>query len=173
MGGAKPGLIVGGRALIERPLAALASAGLDSVVVAKADSPLPPLAVPRWDEPAEPQHPLCGIVTALERAHGPIVVLACDMPFVPPALIERLAGTAANAVVPAVDGILQPLAARYAPEAHEGLAAALVERAPLRAAVAALDPLILTEDELRRYGDIRRMFANLNVPEDLELLGDS
>lgn len=173
MGAPKPGLRVGAGTLIERPLAALAAAGLEPVVVAKRDSPLPPLAVPRWDEPDAPRHPLCGIVAAIERARAPIVVLACDMPNVPPALVELLARTPADVAAPVLDGMLQPLAARYAPAALEPLAAALAEERPLRATVAALDPFPIDEDELRRLGDPRRMLANVNRPEDLDaLLGE-
>ncbi len=35
------------------------------MVVAKRDSPVPELGVPVIDEPAEPRHPLTGIVAAL------------------------------------------------------------------------------------------------------------
>ncbi|MEX1142275.1 MAG: molybdenum cofactor guanylyltransferase [Thermoleophilaceae bacterium] len=171
MGAPKAGLPLGDGTLIERPLAALAAAGLEAVVVAKADSPLPPLEVPRWDEPDSPRHPLCGIVAALERAGAPIVVLACDMPHVPPALVERLARTPADAALPVVGGMSQPLVARYAPAALEPLAAALAAERPLRAAVAALGPATIDEVELRRYGDPARMFANVNRPEDLDALG--
>lgn len=170
MGAPKAGLRVGGGTLIERPLATLAAAGLEAVVVAKHDSPLPSLAVPRWEEPDSPRHPLCGIVAALERAGAPIVVLACDMPHVPPALVERLARTAADVAAPVVGGSLQPLAARYAPAVLEPLAVALRQERPLRAAVAALGPVTLDEDELRRYGDPARMLANVNRREDLVAL---
>lgn len=170
MGAPKAGLAVGDGTLIERPLAALAAAGLEPVVVAKRDSSLPPLTVPRWEEPDAPRHPLCGIVAALERAGAPIVVLACDMPHVPPALVERLARTPGDAAVPVVDRMLQPLAARYSPATLEPLTAALADERPLRASVAALDPVILDEAQLRRYGDPERMLANVNRPGDLAAL---
>src|SRR5207237_1174148 len=48
MGAPKALLELGGRPLLEYPLAALQGAGLQPVVVAKRRSPLPPLAVPRW-----------------------------------------------------------------------------------------------------------------------------
>jgi len=63
------------------------------VIVAKRDTPLPPDAAPAWEEPDEPAHPLLGIVTALEQADGrAVVVCACDLPFLSPALVARVAG---------------------------------------------------------------------------------
>ena len=70
MGGPKAGLELGGRALVEWPLAAAREAGLEAVVVAKAATALPLLEVPVWTEPDEPSHPLTGLVCALERAGG-------------------------------------------------------------------------------------------------------
>lgn len=167
MGAAKATLELDGRPLIERPLAALTAAGLDRVVVAKADTALPPLGADRWDEPDEPRHPLRGIVTALERAGRPVVVLACDMPSVPPALVRRLARTPGRAVVPAPGGRLEPLAARYEPAALPILRLALERGASLRDAVAALGPEALGDAELAALGDPAAMFANVNRPDDL------
>ena len=107
MGAPKATLELGGRPLLEYPLAAVQGAGLEPAVVAKRDSPLPPLAVPRWDEPAEPTHPLTGIVAALVAARGrPVLAVACDMPFVTAELLADLAarGGRADVVLPATSG---------------------------------------------------------------------
>ncbi len=114
MGSPKAVVPLGGKPLIAWPLAAAAEAGLEAVVVAKPGSQLPPLDVPVWDEPEEPAHPLTGLVAALERAGGPIVALACDMPFVTPDLIARLAA-ARGIARPARRGVPRPLRARRAP----------------------------------------------------------
>jgi molybdopterin-guanine dinucleotide biosynthesis protein A len=173
MGTAKAALAVPGGTLVERPIATLTAAGLDAVVVAKPDSELPPLAVPCWGEPSAPRHPLCGIVAALERHGGPIVVLACDLPFVPAALAELLATTIGRAVVPSHTGGIEPLAARYEPAALPGLREGLATERSLRQTVAALDPIAIDESRLSRMGEPRRMFANVNSPRDLELLSGS
>jgi len=133
----KATVALGGRPLLAWPLAAAAEAGLEAVVVAKPGSALPELDVPVWAEPERPSHPLTGIVAALERAAPrAIVALACDMPFVPPDLIARLAGL--DAVSAAPPGEAFP--ARYAPAALPALRAALAREAPLRAALAELGP---------------------------------
>src|SRR5688500_10381340 len=87
MGEPKALVELAGRPLIAHAVDAVADAGLEPVVVAKPDSPVPDLGVTILDEPAEPQHPLCGIVAALRYADTrPVVVIGCDMPLVPPAL---------------------------------------------------------------------------------------
>ena len=144
IGGAKAARELGGRPLVTYPVETL-QAVCDSVaVVAKRDSELPDLVgVERWDEPDEPRHPLTGIVHALERAGGPVLVCAADMPFViRGALRERLAEARAPATVAYAGGRLQPLLGVYWPDALPGLRAAPAD-APLTATVEALGPWLV------------------------------
>jgi len=168
LGRAKPVAPLGGRALLEHPLAALQAAELETVVVAKADTPLPPVAAPVWSEPDEPVHPLLGIVTALERADGrAILACACDLPFVTPELVGWLAEMDEPLVLPESGGRLHPLFGRYAGSLAAPLREALARRAPLQETVAALDARIVGEDELRPFGDPGRLLFNVNTPADL------
>jgi molybdopterin-guanine dinucleotide biosynthesis protein A len=172
LGGAKADALLGGRALIEYPLAALREGGLEAAVVAKGDTPLPELSVPVWREPDEQGppsfHPLRGVVIALRRsAPAPVVVLGCDMPFVPAALVAHLAALDAPIVVPSVAGRLEPLAARYDSASIPAFEEALAAGEPVREAIARLEPVLVTERELERFGDPRRLFMNVNTPEDL------
>jgi molybdopterin-guanine dinucleotide biosynthesis protein A len=160
MGSPKPLAPLGGRALILWPLAAAAAAGLEAVVVAKAGTPLPALGdVAVWREPDAPHHPLLGIVTALERAGGPVIAAGCDQPWLPPALLARLAA-AEGAAAPRAAGELAPLPARYPYEALPALRAALAAQAPLRRTLAALDP------EAIELGD-PGVLAGVNTPAEL------
>jgi molybdopterin-guanine dinucleotide biosynthesis protein A len=169
MGTPKATLDLGGRPLLDYPLAAVQGAGLEPVVVAKPDSPLPPLAVPRWEEPAEPVHPLTGIVAALQAAGDrPVLAVACDMPFVTAELVAELAAQAAPLVVPEADGRLHPLLARWHPSLLPALRAALDREAPLHVVVADLDAERLGAAELHRFGDPARLLFNVNGPGDLE-----
>jgi molybdopterin-guanine dinucleotide biosynthesis protein A len=143
MGTPKPLAQLAGAPLIERPLAAAREAGLNAVVVAKAGTPLP-AGLEVWHEPDEPFHPLLGIVTALERAGGPVVAVACDQPFVPAALLERLASGREGAVT--IDGRVEPFPARYEPAWLPELRAALKREAPMRATLAALGPATMEWD---------------------------
>ncbi len=169
MGAAKATLELGGRPLLEYPLAAVQGAGLEPVVVAKRDSPLPPLAVPRWDEPAEPVHPLTGIVAALLGAGDrPVLAVACDMPFVTAELLADLAAHTAPLVLPEADGRLHPLVARWHPSLLPALRDALAREAPLHVVAAELDAYRIGAAELRRFGDPARLLFNVNAPGDLE-----
>jgi molybdenum cofactor guanylyltransferase len=169
MGTPKATLELGGRPLLEYPLAAVQGAGLEPAVVAKPGSPLPPLAVPRWDEPDEPVHPLTGIVAALTAARGrPVLAVACDMPFVTAELLADLAARAGPLVVPEVDGRLHPLLARWDPSLLPALRDALEREAPLHVVATELDALRIDEAELRRFGDPARLLFNVNAPGDIE-----
>ena len=139
---------MGGRPLIAWPIAAAQEAGLEVVVVAKPGSSLPPLDVPVWDEPAEPVHPLAGLVAALERAGRPIVALACDMPFVTPGLIARLAAAEGLAAPPG-----EAFPARYEPAALPALRAGLAREAPVRAMLEDAAPVLAEERELIGIND--------------------
>jgi molybdopterin-guanine dinucleotide biosynthesis protein A len=169
MGTPKTLAVLGGRPLMARPLAAAAAAGLDAVVVAKADTPLPALEVPVWVEPALPRHPLLGLVTALERADGPVVAVACDQPWVPAALLAALAAAPADAVAVAVRvaGALEPLPARYDRGALPGLRAALARQGSLRGVLAALGAVALDDAAVRALGDPAELVAGVNTPEAL------
>lgn len=168
LGGAKATAPLGGRPLISYPLAAAAAAGLEAVVVAKPGSALPAeLGVPVWDEPAEPVHPLAGVVHALERAGGPVVAVACDMPWVAPGLLGALAASDAPVVAARVAGRLEPFPARFAPEVLPALRDALAREAGVRASLDALRPAELDEAALRAYGDPARLVAGVNTPEQL------
>lgn len=175
IGGAKAVVELRGRPLVVYPLRALQAVLAEVVVVAKQGIALPPLpGVPIWLEPAEPRHPLAGIVHALEGAGAAagieglareILVSAGDLPFLDPGLVERLVhadARGAPAVVPHAGGRLQPLLARYSPAAYPSLAAALrSDPLPsLSEVVTALEPCVLElDDELP--------FFNVNLPEDL------
>ena len=149
-----------------RPLAAHVAATLTAVcdpvaIVCKPDTELPDLpGVERWDEPAQPRHPLTGIVHALERAGGPVLVCAVDMPWITAeacrSLLDAAPGGAAAVAVAA--GLPCPVFAVYSPDALSTLAAAPAD-APLRDAVEALDPV--------RVALPPGLLRSVNAPEDL------
>lgn len=186
LGGGKAWVELGGRPLYSYPLAAIEAAGLDPVVCVKRSESRGSLRthgvqkeprdqVPMLEEPDEPRHPLCGIVTALRAGRErpgagegrPVVAVACDMPFVAPALLAFLANAKGPLVVPVVDDRLQPLLGRYDASLLAELEAALEREEPLARIVESLGPRLLGEDELARFGDPRRLLFNVNAPSDL------
>jgi molybdopterin-guanine dinucleotide biosynthesis protein A len=114
--------------------------------------------------------PAAGILGAAAAYPGrPLLVLACDLPGVPAALLAELArSTGYDWAVPRWTGGVEPLCALYGPAAL----AALRERRLLA-------PHRLTEERglavrylegglLARFGPPEEIFFNLNTPEDLE-----
>jgi molybdopterin-guanine dinucleotide biosynthesis protein A len=169
MGVPKAPVPLAGQPLITYPLAAVEGASLEPVVIAKPDSELPRLSCRIVREPAEPVHPLHGIITALSESGGaPIVAIGCDMPLVSAALLEWLAELDAAVAVLEVGGRMQPLVARYETEVAASLRGALRRRAPLRDAVGELGPRVVGDAELVRFGEPELLCMNVNTPEDLE-----
>ena len=169
MGTSKAIVELAGRPLAQRAVAAVGSAGLEPLVVAKPDTPLPRLDCRVLSEPSEPRHPLTGLLAALRASAGRgIVALACDTPFVPAKLIRWLSELDdADVAVPLVGGRLEPLIARYSPAATEELERCLEQGDSIDDAVACLGPRVITEDEIARFGDPGRIVFDVNSPADL------
>ena len=160
LGGAKATALLEGRPLAAHAVTALRAVTDDVVVVAKAGTPLPDdLGVPVWhDDAGADFHPRHGLVTALRRAGGAaVLVLAVDLPRITPDDLHRIAAADGTAVARAA-GRLQPLCARYAPEALARLEAAPPDE-PLTRTVERLRPQLVDVPE--------RSLLNVNTPEDL------
>lgn len=114
--------------------------------------------------------PLIGLISALEAVTTPwAFVVACDMPFVAPALIAHLASLRVDhhAVVPVVDGHAQPLAAFYARRALPLLRESLSSgNRSLTGALKTLDVCHVDEDELLKFDARLRSFFDLDTPQD-------
>jgi molybdenum cofactor guanylyltransferase len=168
IGGEKAMVELGGRPLISYPLAAVEAAGLEPLVVAKADSELPPLRCTVIREDREPRHPLCGILAALEQAgHRPVVAVGCDMPFLEAPLLAWLAARPEPLVVSGVAGRRLPFPGRYQQSLREPLERALAEERSMRDTLAALSARLLAGPELAAFGDPERICFNVNTREDL------
>jgi molybdopterin-guanine dinucleotide biosynthesis protein A len=169
MGAPKALAELASRPLVSRVVSTVGSAGLEPVVVANPDSPLPRLDCRVLSEPSEPRHPLTGLVAALGASAGrPVVAIACDMPLVPARLISWLAQLEEEVAVCEADGRLQPLLGRYSPSVCERLAESLERNESMTDAVTALDPFVVAEEKVARFGDPKRMFFNVNSAEDLK-----
>ncbi len=168
MGTDKALLVVNGETLAARAARVL-SAVCDPVIeVGLGVSGLPAV---REDPPGSgPLVALLAGTGALGDAR-PVVLLACDLPFVEPALLRLLVewpGT--GTVVPEVDGRQQYACARY------GGATLDAAKVALRAGVSSLRGIAdsgfetLTVAEWGQVAD-GRAFADVDTPEDLERLG--
>jgi molybdopterin-guanine dinucleotide biosynthesis protein A len=116
--------------------------------------------------------PAAGILgAALAYPGRSLLVLACDLPEVPEALLAELARPSGfDWVVPRWKGRVEPLAALYRPPALAALAGLVAggSLAPQRLTEApGLSVRYLGSDLLARFGIPERMFFNLNTPEEL------
>lgn len=116
MGRDKASMTVGGQRLVDRAVRCLAGCCVEVLV---APGPTRPLQVAgaRGITDAPGTGPLAGIVAGLQQARTPLLaVIAVDMPRADPAVLRALAEVweGEAAVVPVVDGELQPLHAVYA-----------------------------------------------------------
>ena len=166
IGGEKATVALQGKPLIAYPVEAVRPVLSRVAILAKTGTRLPALSgVAVWMEPEVPCHPLVGITHALALAGGrPVLVCACDMPFVSPELIRRLVRAdpgRAPAVVACARGAMHPLLGCYQPRALDALSAAAREgTAPLVETVAATGPVQLEVDEPEELFDV-------DTPDDL------
>jgi molybdopterin-guanine dinucleotide biosynthesis protein A len=101
----------------------------------------------------------------------PVVLLACDLPFVEPALLSMLVewpGT--GTVIPVVDGRHQYACARYGGATLERAKAAVRAGESSLRAIADAGFETITESEWGEVADARA-FADVDTPEDLRRLG--
>lgn len=170
MGRDKAGLVVGGETLAARAAARLAAVSSE-VAVADAGRGCLPGHPSLPDGPG--RGPAAGLLGAARAFPGrPLLVLACDLPGVPAALLAELAASpGCDWAVPRWSGGLEPLCALYAPVALEALAEQVGRGllGPHRLAErAGLAIRFLEGEALARFGRPEEMFLNLNTPGDLE-----
>ena len=143
---------------------------IEAVEAALSDVGRPVVLAP---DPEPDQGPMAGIRTGLAAATGDYaVVVACDMPYVEPALVEYLFERAAghDAAVPRLgDGWFQTTQAVYRAAAMVAACEDALAHGDRRI-VAAFDDLDLVtvgEDEVLGVADLRT-FENLNTREEFE-----
>lgn len=166
---------VGGRRVIDRVADALREAADTLLLIANdpaAGEWLPGLPV------ATDVRPHCGslggIHSAIVHAGQPVLVVAWDMPFVPPGLLRALrdAGARADAALPESDSRrgVEPLCAYYSPACVPAIERRL-DAHDMRVISFFADVRIerLPAGEVRRFGDPAILFMNVNTPDDLAL----
>jgi len=115
--------------------------------------------------------PIMGISTAMQRVNTSwVFVIACDMPFMSAALIEAMAAKRQQqqAVVPTVNGMIQPLFAFYAKDCLSILQTHIEsgERS-LKKVIADLDTTMFSEAECADYDPDLLSFFDLDTKEDI------
>ena len=177
MGRDKAGLRLGGRTLLESAVIRLAEVCAEVLVADRGRGSMPAgLAEPILAVADGHGHgPAAGILgAAAARPERPLLVLACDLPRIPSALLAALAAAPGDAVIPIRGGRLEPLCALYRPPALAALAAQVergVDAVHRLTEVDSLDLILLDEAALAPFGDPDEIFLNVNTPEDLARIG--
>ena len=176
MGRPKALLKVGGLTIIERVLATVKQVAREVLVVSNEEHVYAYLGYPVIGDLYPGTGPLGGIYTGLCKSNQHwILVAACDMPFlsgiVVNALLDRRSGF--DLVVPRVGGFPEPLFAVYGKSClgpmEDNLQAG---RYKISAVFEELRVCYVDETELGNPLAIRKLFFNVNTPEDLAVACD-
>ena len=172
MGGAnKSALKIGDRAIFERQLAVLRPLCDPVIVVANDDARVAGYDLTRVGDLIPGAGPLGGLLTAIVASHRDrTLVVACDLPFLSTALVERLIRPSqADVVIPHGPRGYEPLCATW----RAGCEAAVRQRiAAGRLDVVGLLPALQVEEigaaELAVYDPHGLLFVNVNTSHDFE-----
>jgi molybdopterin-guanine dinucleotide biosynthesis protein A len=177
LGRPKAGVLLQGRPLLEHVLGALVHVAADIIVVRSALLPLPAIHHPGVEvlvDEAADEGPLRALATAFTHVQsGLVAAVGCDMPFINPTLILKLATLMGghDATVPVVEGRKQPLHAVYRASVA-AVAATNALGAANRSVVGFLDRMQVRwvdRPEWETVDPTGQSFFNINTPEDLEL----
>lgn len=180
MGRDKANLLLGEQTLLRRVIATMQQLFPEVIVSVRQPRPeidLPQVCDAQAGEGLQGGGPLAGLAAGLGRIATPWAFLvACDMPFIEPAMIALLAGhrSGYQAVVPVVQGHQQTLAAFYAADCMGVLRAHLAGggKNSLRALLENLRVRYVDESELLPADPALRSFRDLDTPEDIETARD-
>ncbi len=169
MGRDKANLLLGERTLLRHVIAAMQQ--MFPLVMLSVRQPRPGIDLPQVCDDPSAAGPLAGVIAALSQLQTPwAFVVACDMPFVQPSVIELLGRYRGpyQAVVPVAQGHPQPLAAFYAGSTLNPIRAHLTSggKNSLRAVLEQLQVRYVDESELLTADPALRSFFDLDTPQD-------
>ena len=169
----KGALIVGGRPILDRQMAELATLCDDMMLVVGEQAPAgPPAGLRLVRDRVRDCGPLGGLDAALSAArYDALVLVACDLPFVTARLLGHLLTltSEADAIVPRTERGYHPLCAAYTRACQAAIADRL-DRRQLRMVDFLADVRVreVAGDELAALGDPHRLLANVNTPSEYD-----
>ena len=163
----------GGQALIAHVAARLAGLGDELFVTAKQPDLYAFLGLPVYPDVVPGQGALGGLLTALRRAKHPALgVIACDMPFASPALLQYqfhlLSEKKADIVVPLTGSGFEPLHAVYRTEVCLPVVEAAIAAGEWKLSgwFGQVEVISLAADDWSNYDPDGVVFTNLNTPDE-------
>jgi molybdopterin-guanine dinucleotide biosynthesis protein A len=182
----KSALMIEGRTILDRQLAALAPLTSDLMIVGHVPRSFQSSERTREGTAPDPRvrivhdlvtgcGPLGGLHAALSAARGDALALvACDMPYLSTSFIAHLLSLAGSAdiVVPMSERGYHPLCAVYTRACLAPAAAQLAKgRLKMRDFIDGMRTRVVPVEDIRRFGDPGRLLANVNTPADYADLG--
>jgi len=170
--GQDKGLVqLGGRPLVQHVLDRVAQLGDEVCITTNRPQAYAFLGVPTAADPQPGLGALAGLRTALHAARGDtVLVVACDMPFLEPALLRHLLSRSGEAevIIPRRHGEFEPLHAVYRRSCLTALEAALARgEARMISFFPDVRLLPIDQPELAAYDPEGLSFFNVNTPDDL------
>ncbi len=164
-----------GQTLIERVAARMRPIAAELLLITNRPEDYQFLHLPMDGDRVQGKGPLGGLLTALEVArYETVAVVACDMPFVSPQLLqaeaELLESQGWDVVIPELNGGLEPLHAVYRKSACLGeiRRALQEERLRLDSWLGGVRVYRMDEAHLRRHDPDLMAFMNVNTPEEFQ-----
>ncbi len=171
MGRDKALVPLGGKPLIEHVLDRVRNLGDEVLITSNRPDTLAYLGLPIHGDPNPGAGALAGLHTALEAASGKyVLVIACDMPFVEPALLQHMIQLSSQfeIVIPSMGGRYEPLLAIYARSLLPRIEATLAQgEMRMISFYSQAQMRHVYEDEIKRFDPEMRSFFNINTPQDL------
>ena len=161
-----------GKPLIEHLLERVADVGQEeTLLVTNRPDDYAYLGLPMYTDVLPGKGSLGGIYTAVYHSSSPhTLVVACDMPFVHPAMLRYMAGLreSYDVVVPRVKGYPQGLHAIYSKGCLGPIRERLeADRLKVIGFYGAVRVRTMDEDEYARFDARGLMFYNVNTPDEL------
>jgi molybdopterin-guanine dinucleotide biosynthesis protein A len=169
LGGVVKALLeLGGERIIDRQLRVLTEVADPIFVVANDPAPFDGLGLRVVPDAVEGGGALAGIYTAIVASpRERTIVLASDMPFVQLSLLERLAASDADVVMPQTARGYEPLCALYARACADDIGRRLARGAREAAVLpGVVRSEVIGPEALRACDPHGLMFVNVNTPHD-------
>ncbi len=167
-------LRVGDETVIEREIRALESVFKDILVISNEPGPYLDLglkAIPDSDRFPGIKGPIIGIFSGLQHIPGRFAfVVACDMPFISPELVEWMGKDRGlyDVVVPRKGGYLEPLFGYYGKSALPYITEAMENGvSSVQHIFPRMNVKVVEESDIKLFDPEFDSFINLNTPEDL------
>ncbi len=161
-----------GRPMIEIVIERVAGLGAETILITNKPAEYAHLGLPMFSDVLPDHGPLGGIYTAVLRAQRPyVLVVACDMPWLNPALLTyqlNLRHTA-DIIVPQWDKFPEPLHAVYSKACLPAIEANLqAQQLKITAFFGRVSVRFVKREEIEKVDVNGRSFANVNTPDELQ-----